>query len=120
MSVICKIMSQEEWDTTLGVGEPYVAVLEADLRDGFIHCSTNEQLLVTLNRFYTEVDEVLVAVIDEAGLTSELKWEPGKLSPDDLFPHIYGSIEPEAVAGAHRIQRGADGEFHLPAELIGV
>lgn len=119
MSAICKIMSPEEWEATFGVGRPYMAVLEVDLRDGFIHCSTNDQLPTTLERFFEGVDELLIAVIDEEALTSELKWEPGKLSPDDLFPHIYGPINPEAVAGAHRVQRGADGKFDLPAELIG-
>lgn len=117
MAVVCKIMTHDEWESTIGSGRTYQPVLEADLRDGFIHCSTNEQLPTTLARFYQDADELMIAIINERGLTSELKWEPGKLSPDELFPHIYGQIIPEAVAGAHRIHKDSSGNFALPADL---
>jgi uncharacterized protein (DUF952 family) len=119
MAVVCKIMTPDEWESTIGSGKIYQPVLEADLRDGFIHCSTNEQLPTTLSRFYRDAEELMIAIINEPGLTSELKWEPGKLSSDELFPHIYGPIVPEAVAGAHRIHRDSSGDFALPTDLKG-
>lgn len=114
---VCKIMSREDWDQTLGSGNDYEARIEADLKDGFIHCSTDQQLTKTLNRWYTDVDEVLVAVIDPEKLSGELKWEPNFEGED--FPHIYGPIDVDAVAGAYEVKRSTDGGWQVPSELGG-
>jgi uncharacterized protein (DUF952 family) len=102
-------MSPDDWDGSFGKGEQYVAVIEADLRDGFIHCSSDEQVDGTLAKWYTDVDRVVVVTIDADKLTSELKWEPN--FEGILFPHIYGPIVPEAVAGKVTMERSEAGEF---------
>ena len=114
---VCKIMSREDWDQTFGSGQDYTARIEADVNDGFIHCSTDQQLAKTLNRWYTDADEVFVAVIDEEKLTSELKWEPN--FEGELFPHIYGPIDIGAAAGAYEVTRDETGAWQIPAELTG-
>ena len=98
MPDVCKIMTEDDWGRTFGQGEPYVAFIEADVRDGFVHCSSDEQVDGTLARWYTDFDRVVVVTIDTAKLSSELKWEPNPAGV--LFPHIYGTIAPEAVAGS--------------------
>ena len=117
MAGVCKIVSASEWDETLGRGEPYRAVAEADLRDGYLHCVASDQVASTLAMWYTDVDECLIIAIDEGSLKSELEWEPGAKRPGQLFPHIYGEINPEAVAEVHRVSRGSDGTFSLPDGL---
>ena len=107
MAQVCKIMPQAEWDDSLGAGQAYEAVSEADLRDGYLHCSSPEQVPGTLAKWYSTLDRVMVVTIDTARLRSEVKWEPNAVG--ELFPHIYGSIVPEAVTGVARLRRDSTG-----------
>ena len=116
MAEICKIMSQEEWDGSLAVGRIYVAATEADLRDGFIHCSSSEQVPGTLDKWYKDYERVIVVTVDPAPLTSEVKWEPNAVGV--LFPHIYGPIVPEAVAEAVALERDGSGRLQPTGEEI--
>ena len=112
MGQVCKIMTQEEWDESIGGGKAYVAASEADLRDGYLHCSSTGQVSKTLAKWYAALDSVIVVTVDTDRLTSEVKWEPNAVG--ELFPHIYGSISPEAVAGVVKLRRDSKGEF-VPA-----
>jgi len=47
-------------------------------------------------------------------LTSELRYEPGG---GDVFPHIYGPINSDAVLGEIPFPPQPDGSFDLPAEV---
>ena len=109
MAQVCKIMTPEEWDASIAAGKQYVAVSEADLRDGYLHCSSPEQVPGTLAKWYAAMDSVIVVTIDTSLLRSEVKWEPNAVG--ELFPHIYGSIAPEAVSGVARLRRAATGEL---------
>ena len=109
MAETCKIMTQEEWDASIARGKAYVAVSESDLRDGFIHCSTDEQTPRTLAKWYRSFDRVIVVTLDTDKLTSEVRWEPNAVG--ELFPHVYGPIVPEAVAGAVTLERDETGRF---------
>ena len=116
MAEVCKIMSQEEWDTSLAVGKTYVAVSEADLRDGYIHCSSSDQVGGTLDKWYQDYERVIVVTIDPARLTSEVKWEPNAVGVP--FPHIYGPIVPEAVAEAVAFERNSSGRLQPAGEEV--
>ena len=107
MAQVCKIMPQEEWDNSIGAGKAYVAVSEADLRDGYLHCSSPEQVPGTLAKWYSTLDSVMVVTVDTARLRSEVKWEPNAVG--EPFPHIYGPIVPEAVAGVVKLRRDSTG-----------
>ena len=109
MAQVCKIMTQEEWDGSIGVGKAYVALSEADLRDGYLHGSSTDQVPGTLAKWYAALDRVVVVTIDPDRLTSEVKWEPNAVG--ELFPHIYGPIAPEAVADFVTLRHDSTGEF---------
>jgi uncharacterized protein (DUF952 family) len=82
--------------------------------EGFTHCSNWSQLEWVANKFYAGEPELVVLDIDVEKLTSPLQDEdPGN---GELFPHIYGPIDREAVTTAFRFQRGADGRWSFPAE----
>ena len=91
--------------------------------EGFIHCSRVDQILRVAETFYAGQRGLVLLVLDLAQLTAEIKWEPpagqaphGVLE-HDLFPHIYGPINLEAVIEVIDFPLGADGHFALPETL---
>ncbi len=71
--------------------------------EGFIHCCKPNQLSYVLERFFEDEEEVLVLGIDPEKLEPELRYE--QASNGELFPHIYGSINQEAVVHCIDIER---------------
>jgi uncharacterized protein (DUF952 family) len=92
-------------------------------KDGFIHCSTVEQLVPVAMNFFPARRKLTVLVIDETRLTSPVKWEkpedgpPPGLPPNAKFPHVYGPINHEAVLKSLDMERNADDMFVLPDNI---
>jgi uncharacterized protein (DUF952 family) len=85
--------------------------------DGFIHCSKADQVLRVADSFFTGQHGLVLLVIDPALLSSELRWEPGVDLATELFPHICGPINLDAVVDVLEFEPGPDGKFHLPKSL---
>jgi uncharacterized protein (DUF952 family) len=68
--------------------------------DGFIHFSTGEQVPQTVERYYSNVDDLLVVTVDVNKLTAELRWED--LTGHGEFPHLYGPLDIDAVTDVRR------------------
>lgn len=84
-------------------------------KDGFIHCTLGDELMVKIaNRFYRNKpgDYVLLVLdpkkVEEFG--SPVKWEEAT-NMTELFPHIYGGIDRQAVVEVRTVQRADDGTF---------
>ncbi|HEY7428517.1 MAG TPA: DUF952 domain-containing protein [Gemmataceae bacterium] len=75
--------------------------------EGFIHCSFAEQVAWAANRFYAGQQDLLVVQLDPSRLTSPLREEP--CDTGEVFPHIYGPINRDAVVTVQPLGRGADG-----------
>jgi uncharacterized protein (DUF952 family) len=94
----------------------------SSLRDeGFIHCSTIAQVIDTANRFYRGKDDLVLIHIDESRLKAELKYETPAMmhgeSASELFPHLYGELNVDAVVRIVELRCEADGSFQLPDGL---
>jgi uncharacterized protein (DUF952 family) len=77
---------------------------ESHLKDGFIHCSTKDQLEGVLSRFYTHITDALVLlIIDVEKLHSRLAWEKAEAT-EELFPHVYGLIAHKAIIDSQVIR----------------
>ena len=92
------------------------------LRDeGFIHCSIIAQVIDTANRFYRGSDNLVLLHIDESRLKAELKYEAPAMmhgeSAGELFPHLYGELNVDAVVRIVELPCEADGSFQLPDGL---
>jgi len=95
--------------------------------EGFIHCSTEKQVLRVANAFYHGRNDLVLLKLDEAKLKPEVRWEapaalgaaPG-ISESDLFPHVFGPINLTAVASVLDFEPdSATGTFSsLPTSLI--
>jgi glutathione S-transferase len=81
--------------------------------EGFIHCSTGDQVAGSANRFYADHDCLLLLHIDPDRLTSPLREEAS--GSGEVFPHIYGPINREAVVEVTAMKRGPDGRWRFPS-----
>ncbi len=116
--IILHITSNDAWTSAQKTGQ-YVAPSLAG--EGFIHCSTRLQAVPVAEKFYKGQTGLVLLVIDPARLSSDLKWEPpfdGAPPPGapavDLFPHVYGPINLDAVTKVVKFEPNADGEWTLP------
>lgn len=76
--------------------------------EGFVHCSTAEQLPATLARHYPGRDDLVLLTLDVGALTSDLVWEDTSGRGED-FPHVYGPIPLAAIVGVEDLAVDADG-----------
>lgn len=67
--------------------------------EGFIHCSTIEQVELPARLFFAGRSDLVLLHIDEQRLAVPVRWEPGAAEADraQLFPHVYGPIAFDAV-----------------------
>jgi uncharacterized protein (DUF952 family) len=84
---------------------------------GFIHCSKAEQIIRVANIFYLDQPGLVILMIDPFRLKPELRWEPGSDKADELFPHVYGPLNLDAVIRVFDFVPGEDGKFHLPLDI---
>ncbi len=116
--MIFHITTQMEWETAKASGSYAASSLE---NEGFIHCSKREQILDTANNHFRGHRDLLLLCILPEKLQADLKYEDpsGKHSTNDfgLFPHVYGPINPEAVAKAVPFPCDGEGKFKLPEAL---
>lgn len=104
------IVNREDWEG-LGDGEHYQP---PSLRlDGFIHLSTEKQLLRTAARHFAEATDLLVVAIDSEQLKGPLRYEEAH---GELYPHLHGPLEPGAIIAVVALPRLNDGSFELPPE----
>jgi len=110
VDLVLHLCSRQDWQEAQRRG----AYASPSLDDeGFIHCSTREQIMAVANRFYRGKRDLVVLYIKPEKITSEIRWED---ADGELFPHIYGSIDMPAVVGVAELKPDADGTFrNLPA-----
>jgi glutathione S-transferase len=88
----------DDWAAAFGTGEYRTSTRGVTLeQEGFIHCSTREQIEGTANRFYDDLDQLVLLTIDPVLVPSPIVWEPPAPDVDVLFPHIYGPLPITAV-----------------------
>ena len=116
--MIYHITSRTAWSEAHEHGDYRAETLETE---GFIHCSTDSQVLPVAEKFYLGQRGLLLLVIEPTLLASDLKWEPpsGGAPPPgvpegDLFPHVYGPINLDAVVKAVDLESNPDGKYKLP------
>lgn len=72
--------------------------------EGFIHCCTATQLSGVIQRYYADAQEAVILSIDSTLLSAELVFE-NTVGGDELFPHIYGEINQQAIQGIETMNR---------------
>jgi uncharacterized protein (DUF952 family) len=83
--------------------------------EGFIHCSTREQVLRTASRFFGGRSGLVLLCVDVSILGAALRYE---MAEGELFPHCYGAIPLDAIPAVIDFPCRGDGGFELPEELL--
>lgn len=110
---IYKIFRPQEWAAFQAAGVFHGSA--DDQRDGFIHFSTADQLIGTLQRHFADSDDVVIAAVEAAPLGDTLKWEASRNGA--LFPHLYAALPLAAVAAHAGASRSPLGSYNMPVGL---
>lgn len=85
--------------------------------EGFIHLSELEQLLRPANLLYVGRSDLVILVIAPCRLGGDVRYEPGSHGENELFPHLYGPLNTDAVTDVVAFPCSVDGSFALPPGL---
>ncbi len=99
-TLIYKICSVAEWDEACSKG--VYTGSEHDVRDGFIHFSSWEQVKGTYEKHFSDQSDLLLVSVDTNKLPeNELKWEVSRNG--EKFPHLYGDLNLDAVVNVEEL-----------------
>lgn len=111
--IILHITTSEEWRQAVEMGVYQAASLSSE---GFIHCSRPEQVLQVANTLFRGKAGLVLLCIDRNQVAAPIQDENLE-GGEDRFPHIYGSLNLDAVRQVVNFLPGPDGLFELPVEL---
>jgi uncharacterized protein (DUF952 family) len=96
-----------EYFARFAPGEEYLPPHFAD--EGFIHCTDGADNLAAVgNRYYKDDPrDFLVLVIDKERVLSPIRYE----DPGQIYPHIYGPLNADAIVDRRPALRNSDGTF---------
>ena len=84
-------------------------------RDGFIHCTDGaDEMARTANRYYkASAEPHYYLYIDIARVRAPIRYDDAA----QLYPHIYGALNRDAIIAVRAARRKADGTFLAPEPL---
>lgn len=110
---IYKVLSRDLWSAAESAGQFEGAGI--DLADGYIHFSTDEQLVETVEKHFAGQADLVLVTVDADALGGEsLRWEPSRGGA--LFPHLYEPLPMSAVKSVHDLPLGEDGKHQFPSK----
>ena len=116
MDVIFHIAARSDWEHAVGCGTYATGSVR---REGFIHCSTADRHAAVANRLFAGRTDLVLLLIDTDRLASEVRFEQADAA-SEAFPHVYGTVNLDAVFEAAAPYRpGADGRFQPHEEASG-
>ena len=105
MALIFHLTHKVAWESARTVGEYSAPSL---VEEGFIHCSRDiPQLLRVAGRIYPGETGLMVLDVDLDRLNVVVKHEPSRSG--EVYPHIYGKLNTDAVVRERDLQIGPDG-----------
>jgi uncharacterized protein (DUF952 family) len=99
---IYKICTKSEWREIKNKGQ---------LKGSF---SGEEQIEGTLNKFYSNQNDLILLKVDTLKL-DHLLWE--QASDGNMFPHLYSSLDVANIVNEFEITLRDDGTHKLPANI---
>jgi uncharacterized protein (DUF952 family) len=81
--------------------------------EGFIHCSTADQLIEVANQRFKGQSGLVVLIIETDLVKPEVRYENLE-GGSKLFPHIYGPLNRDAIRKIVELIPGQDGFYTFP------
>jgi uncharacterized protein (DUF952 family) len=114
MDRILHIAEAEQWSSAQDEGVYLISTLGKTLAEqGFIHCSTLDQVERVANAAYLGRQDLVLLVIDPDRVQADIRYENSE-GGLELFPHIYGPLNVDAVIEVAAFEPGPDGRFGRP------
>lgn len=119
IQLIFHITGRHAWDAAAVTGYYRAESLE---HEGFLHCSTSEQINAVAQRFYQGQANLVLLAIAAERVQAPMRYEAPFDAPDspERFPHIYGPLNTDAVLRVVPLPLANDGTVLVPppAELL--
>lgn len=113
MTIILHITRREEWEKAKLAGLYRGDTLDTE---GFIHCSTPTQVIKVANFRFRNQRHLVLLCIDSQKVEPDIRYEAAE--EGELFPHVYGALNVDAVLKVVEFAPGEDGFFELPLEVV--
>ena len=84
--------------------------------EGFIHCSTLEQVLDVANFLAPYSEEMQLLEIDESLVSQDVRFEDA-MGDGRLFPHVYGPINRDAIVAEYHLDWDGEEGYTMPVAL---
>lgn len=111
MEHIYILVRPNTWETATRARLFYEVSLSSE---GFIHACEWRQLNRVANAYFRDADTLVLAAINPARVKPPIRWEESR-STGDIYPHIYGPLNMDAVTPVQLLEREPDGRFVIPA-----
>lgn len=113
MMPIFHIATQAQWQQAQQAASYRAESLNTE---GFMHCSTMDQILWVANTFYRGQSGLVLFCIDPERVQAEIRHEVVTGVPvNPRFPHIYGALNLDAIVEVVPFEPDDEGQFSLPS-----
>ena len=109
VSIIFHITRCEQWEKAKPEGVYLGDTLDSE---GFIHCSTSKQIVKVANTLFRFQEGLVLLCIETGRIQSEIRYEGAEGS--ELYPHIYGPLNINAVVKVIDFEPAKNGMFVPP------
>ena len=113
MAWILHCTRRVDWEAAFAQGAYTAPSLQ---RSGFIHFSTPQQVTAVANVLFRGQSGLVLLCVNSDRLTAEVRYENLDRGTE-LFPHVYGPVNLNAVDQVVDFPPEADGTFKLPTEI---
>lgn len=113
MPTIFHITTREAWESALASGAYTTPTLASE---GFIHCSEPRQVARVANERFRGRSDLVLLEIDSARVGRKILYENTE-GGAELFPHIYGPLNLDAVTRVLRFEPNEGGSFTTPPSV---
>ncbi len=110
MATIYKIAPKDLWDTAVAAG--VFSGSPVDIADGYIHFSTAAQVQETAEKHFAGEGNLVLAAFDDLSV-GDVRYEPAR--GGELFPHLYGSLDPANALWVKPLPLDENGLHVFPA-----
>ena len=105
MSTIFHIALKEKWERTISRSQYTEGSLQSE---GFIHCSTAEQVVDTANKHFKGQSDLVLLKINTNDIVSVIAYE-AYAENGETYPHIFGPIAHDAIKEVIEFPVSSDG-----------